>query len=90
MVRARLPLERDEFQRKGSKDVVRQDKKRRGGAGGTPVGFDDGDDDDEDGLGGHEDDEEGLEGLGVPLGSVVKVSWAKSCPTFQFRNSTTG
>lgn len=82
MVRTRLPREpeKEDAPRKGSKDVARHGKKRRGVAGGSPLGLqdDDDDEDEEDALGACEEDEEGLEGLGVPLDSVVKVSaWAQ-------------
>ena len=54
--------------RKGSKETGQSRKKRRPVVGGSPLNSDD----EEDAFGGEED--EGLEGLGVPLDSVVKVS----------------
>ena len=55
--------------RKGSKETGRSGKKRRPVVGGSPLNSDD----EEDAFGACEEDE-GLEGLGVPLDSVVKVS----------------
>lgn len=102
MVRTRLPREpeKEDAPRKGSKDVARHGKKRRGVAGGSPLGLqdDDDDEDEEDALGACEEDEEGLEGLGVPLDSVVKVWCVHSTPNFslpwqrrrQYRSSGSG
>lgn len=69
MVRSRLREGQadDTPVRKGSKESARA-KKRRPVVGGSL-----GSDDEEDAFG-CEEDEEGLEGLGVPLDSVVKVS----------------
>ena len=75
MVRSRLregPVEETTPVRKGSKESARG-KKRRPVVGGSPLGSDD----EEDAFGACEEDEEGLEGLGVPLDSVVKVSRLK-------------
>lgn len=75
MVRSRLREGQadDTPVRKGSKESARG-KKRRPVVGGSPLGSDD----EEDAFGACEEDEEGLEGLGVPLDSVVKVSLLKN------------
>ena len=64
--------------RKGSKETGQSRKKRRPVVGGSPLNSDD----EEDAFGGEED--EGLEGLGVPLDSVVKVSLDHLCTCFFF------
>lgn len=82
--------------RKGSKDANR--KKRRGPAAGSPQAGEPLDDDEDEGLGGGDEEEEGLESLGVPLNSVVKVWCVHSTPNFslpwqrrrQYRSSGSG
>ena len=75
MVRSRLregPGPADDTPvRKGSKEATK--KKGRRPVVGSPLGSDE----EEDAFGVCEEDEEGLEGLGVPLDSVVKVSMLK-------------
>jgi len=79
--------------RKGSKETGRSGKKRRPVVGGSPLNSDD----EEDAFGACEE-YEGLEGLGVPLDSVVKVWCVHSTPNFslpwqrrrQYRSSGSG